>query len=339
MLGIDIGTSAIKMAEVARVNHQKELTNYGVAKTREYLATIKDALEAGGAKTLEDQLGEFLKRLLEEAGMKTKEAVFSLPVFSSFSTTISFPATMKEEELLRAVPFEAKSYVPLPLAEVELDWIMLPSRPADMAGSREVFIVAVPKEIVEKYQRIAVSAGIRPIAFEVETFGLARALASKTASALIVDIGTAATSLTVTADGIVRFSHSVEVAGGEFSRVLAQGLRITLERAEEIKKQEGITSSGVRNVLLPFIDQLVSEIGRALGIYERKAAKVETILLSGGSSRLPGIAEYLSAKLGRSACIGQPLAGFRYPKDLEPILPELSSTFAVAVGLALRELT
>jgi len=135
----------------------------------------------------------------------------------------------------------------------------------------------------------------------------------------------------------------VEIAGGEFSRMVSQGLRISLERAEELKKKEGIidrTGPGVRNVLLPFVDRLVAEIERLLAIYERRSNRqIQKLILSGGSSRLPGLKEYLGARLKRAAVAGEPFAALTYPPVLKPIVPELNSMFAIAAGLAMRELT
>lgn len=393
IVGIDLGTSAIKVVELVRSENGLELKNYGEAGAKEYQATIKEALEGIGApssdasnnglsgepqakaqeepknlpadlslpradrgsggsqkaprgssepRTMEDQIAELLARLLEEAKVATRGAVLSIPVFASFSTTLTFPATMKEEELAKAVPYEAKSYVPLPLPEVELDWAVLPGSGAK-GDNHEVLIVAVPKETIEKYRRIAARAGIELRAFEVETFSLVRAVAAQEKNALLVDIGTSATSLAVVEDGFVRMSHGTELAGGEFSRAIVKGLRIGMERAEELKRQEGIVgrgSAGVRNVLVPFVDRLAAESERLIGLYERKSNRtVEKVILSGGSSRLPGLAEHLSAKLKRPTVLGEALKSIRYPQALEPMVPELNASFAVAVGLAMRELT
>lgn len=405
VVGIDLGTSAIKVVELVRSENGLELKNYGEAGAKEYQATIKEALEAVGAhsgpssdasskglsgelqakgsleaegvaggsnrgapaadlslpradrgsgasqkaprgssepRTMEDQIAELLDRLLEEAKVATRDAVLSIPVFASFSTTLTFPATMREEELAKAVPYEAKSHVPLPLPEVELDWVALPGSGAK-GDSHEVLIVAVPKETIEKYRRIAAAAGIELRAFEVETFSLVRSVAAQEKNALLVDIGTSATSLAVVEDGFVRMSHGTELAGGEFSRAIVKGLRIGMERAEELKRQEGIVgrgSAGVRNVLVPFVDRLAAESERLIGLYERKSNRaVEKVILSGGSSRLPGLAEHLSAKLTRPTVLGEAFKNIRYPQALEPMVPELNASFAVAVGLAMRELT
>lgn len=300
------------------------------------------AARSSAPQTIEDQISDLLARLLKEMKIATREAVISIPVFASFSTTLTFPATMQEEELAKAVPYEARSHVPLPLPEVELDWVVLP-RAGDKNTGHEVLIVAVPKETVEKYKRIAALAQIKLRAFEVETFSLVRAIAAQEKNALLVDIGTSATSLAIVEDGFVRMSHGTELAGGEFNRAIVKGLRIGAERAEELKRHEGIvgrSSAGVRNVLLPFVDRLAGESERLIGLYERKSGRtVERVVLSGGSSRLPGLAEHISAKLARPVLLGEALKGIRYPQALEPMVPDLNASFAVAIGLAMRELT
>ncbi|MDZ4296261.1 MAG: type IV pilus assembly protein PilM [Patescibacteria group bacterium] len=345
MLGIDIGTSTMKVVELTRSGGTTALTNYGQAKTREYLTTMKDVIGKDATATLEELVAKMLQTLLRELKPDATKAVMSIPAFSSFSTVMQFPAAMKGEELAAAVPYEASLHVPLPLSEVALDWISLPMpmTPEGPAAKREVLLVAVPQEIIEKYQRIAARAGIELAAVEVEMFSLARVTLAGMPHALLLDIGTSTTSIAVVADGFIRAVHSVEIAGGQLSKAIVNALRVNAGRAETVKQTEGITGttpSGVRNVLTPFIDRIIVEVKRLLTLYESTAQRaIETVVLVGGSSRLPGIVQYLTDKLGRSVVLGTPLKQLQYPPTLEPIAPEINALYAVAIGLALRELS
>lgn len=362
ILGIDVGTATVKVVELERKGDQTLLTNYGQAKMREYQSTIKDVMARHAQIALEEVVGEILKGLVDAMHVKTRGAVMSIPVTSSFLTTIAFPAALSLEELESAVPYEAASYVPLPLAEVELDWIALEEREAgsppeagstgstsslqtgspQAADKKQVLVVAVPKEVIEKYQRIAALANIDLKGFEIETFSLARSCLARMPDAVLLDVGASSASVTVVQSGMLRMTHALDVTGNELTRAVAQGLRISVARAEDAKTREGMQESGaaaVRSIILPFIDRLVSDVGRVVSGYETKAGtRIDRVVLSGGTSNLPGFAEYVGQKLGRDVALADPLTLLRYPEALVPLAAELRVLFGVAIGLALREL-
>lgn len=119
-LGVDLGTAAVKIVELSRAKKRGlVLENYGLTEPKEAIAFRTTNLSSG-------ELGSLIRRVIEEMRPKTKKAVISLPVASSFSTLVELP-TMDENELAAAIPFEAKKFIPIPLEEVELDWSVVES--------------------------------------------------------------------------------------------------------------------------------------------------------------------------------------------------------------------
>jgi len=111
----------------------------------------------------------------DEAKIKTKAAIFSIPDFSTFCTSIELPP-MTEKEIEQAVYYAAPQYIPLPIAETTLDWRVVGGTPGDKNSPLKIFLIAIPKQIVQGYQKIAQSAGLELYALEAETLALARAL-------------------------------------------------------------------------------------------------------------------------------------------------------------------
>ena len=114
-LGIDFGASGIKIVELSREGKNRiALTNYAIGQTRMQSNIRVSKLSA-------DQISALLIKLFEKADIRTRQAVFSLSVGETFSTIINLPQ-MSEEELVKAIPFQARKYVPIPIEEVVLDW-------------------------------------------------------------------------------------------------------------------------------------------------------------------------------------------------------------------------
>ncbi len=113
-LGIDIGSSNIKIAELQPKDDQFVLNTYGLVNSSHQIDNKENSASI-------KQTGELLKNLISRAGVTTSKAVASLPNNSVFTSVIEIPK-LPESELKAAVEFEAKKYVPLPLAEVALSW-------------------------------------------------------------------------------------------------------------------------------------------------------------------------------------------------------------------------
>lgn len=119
-LGIDIGTSSIKVVELSRSSGDKiELTNYG-----EFSAGAEETFQSPTVRLSSSQAAETVKQVLKEAQIDAASATMSVPAFSGFSTVISLP-DMPDAELEQAATYEAKKYIPLPLTEVQFEWVKI----------------------------------------------------------------------------------------------------------------------------------------------------------------------------------------------------------------------
>lgn len=346
-LGIDIGTSSIKIVELEKDGGRFALKNYGIFEFKgsgSGPGSESNKLE-NILKLPDSEIVWGIKEVLSKAKIRATDVVASIPSFSTFSTVIEMPYLSKED-LAKALPFEARKYIPVPLSEVVLDWSIIDISSAGNAGkptSVEVFLAAVPKEETTRYQRIMQGAGLNLRALELENSALIRALLGNDISpTVIINIGGRSTSIVIVNRGYERVNYNYEVGGFEITKAVARSLNVSLEKAEELKKRLGmkeVDENVVNSAMKSLIDMMVFEARKTITNYEEhKGQKVERILLVGGLANMPNFANYFQQKLGREIFIGNALARVVYPDQLKPVAGELASTFSISVGLAMREI-
>ena len=349
-LGIDIGTSSIKVVQLKKSEDKFKLEAYGEISTIGYLERLNDTFQITSLRTLEAVTREMLKILLKKSEATSKQTVMAIPVFSSFVSIIEMPE-MAEKELSRAVEFEARRYVPIPLSEVVLDWKIIESgiikddtSPKSFRGKR-ILLIAVPREVVNKYIKLADALGLKIVALELESFSLSTALVvDEKISACILDIGARATSFTIFDKGTIQMCHSLDVAGAEMTKILATGLGIASKRAEEFKVSHGLNYGEIeerrqelRELLNVPIDKIINEIERMMSSYQSKTQrKIEKLILNGGSAHLSGLKEYIEKKLNIKTVIADPWSRLVYPPILKETLKKIGPQFSVAIGAAMR---
>lgn len=357
-LGIDIGSSSVKLVEVENDSDRFKLINYGVfeldpASVSHNLPT--KASERGSLQLAVKDVARGIKEIIKRAGIKTKDVAASMPSYPTFSTIITMPY-LSQEEIDKSVAFEARKYVPVPLSEVELQWAIINTqekiKPSPLGNEKqpdqkkqptvEVFLVAVPKDDIARYQVIIKEANLDLVALELENFALIRSLIGNDLSPIaVVSLGGRGTSILVVEGGYQRVSRDFEIGSYEITKVISKSLNVNVHRAEELKKKLGIAPGSdniIRQSAISLIDMIVYEIGRTIHSYEEmRDNKVSKVLVVGGMANMPHAVEYFAEKLNKPVYMGNSLARVIINPELEPIKNELSTTFAVATGLAMRE--
>ncbi len=341
VLGIDIGTTTIKVVELAQTDNTISLKNYGLVENFGHLERDNAAIQTSGLKIVDEMTAMLLKELLKQMGPTVKEAIFSLPAFSSFVTVMDLP-NVSEKEFKQAIPYAARQYVPIPLSEVVLDWKVLSPLPGSLPNRTQVLLVAVSQDVVNKYYRISELAGLRLKALELESISMARAVVSSDpATTVVVDIGSRATSISIVDEKDVRMTHDIDTAGNDLTMAVARGMKLSPVKAEEIKKNYGIALTQsyqyLPGLLTPLLDLIISEIQKAIKRYSDKTRReVKRVVLCGGGVIPPGIKEYFERELKMPTEIGNPFSGVSYAQDLEPALASIRSQFSSSVGAALK---
>lgn len=341
-VGIDIGLSSVKVVQLRKEEERAILETYGQLKSGAYLQHIDASAAYGGfLRYLDDDIAGMLGDVLREAKVTSQTAVMSIPASASFMTLAELPR-IPEKERPSVLAFEARRYIPIPQTEVFTNWVVIESE--EELSRMKVLFVAVPKEVVSKYQRIAKLAHLNLQAIEVESFSYARALvgADRTPT-LIIHMGHEATTATIIDEGIIRVNHTIDRGQESLSAALAVGLNISKDRAEDFKNEVGLSEKieqqEIVAILEPLLEFMIREIERVVIAYNREnERKLEKIILTGGGARLHGIVEYVAKIFGLEVSVGNSFKRTVYPQFMQPILREVSPHFAIAIGLALREI-
>lgn len=340
VVGIDVGMFSTKVVQLRYESERAVLESYGELLNERY---FKSATAVGGGflRYADNDLASLIKDVLLESNINTHDAVFSIPAASSFVVKITLPKiTPKEVE--SAIPFEARKYIPIPMSEVILDWDILPS---DERNQNDVLLVALSREIVEKYKRVAGIAGLNVRALEIETFSLVRSLVGHDPTPqAVINLGYRSTTLALIDQGKLRISHNFDRGSNELTKALERGLNVNQERAEQIKRDIGlgerIEEKEISSIMVPLLDMLFGEVGRVIDIYNRKTSrKIQKINLTGGGSQLKGVVEFAATTFGIEVGRGNPFSRVVSPAFMQPILREIGPYFSVAVGLGLHEIT
>jgi len=352
-LGIDIGTSYVKAVEIYKSGRQRKLENYGQISSSVFREKPFRTFEKRSLLLSNEDIAKAIKSIIEEAEIKTKQVVFSIPDFSTFFTSFELPP-MTKEELPEAVRYEARQHIPIPLTDVVLDWQIIKSKPLDEKKiSFEILLAAVPNEVINQYEEIARISQLELIALEAEVFSLIRSLVreDEKGPVALIDIGAKTTTCSIVDKRILKTSHSFDMSGNDLTSTLAKGLNISFGEAEKIKKQYGIVEEGasgaaegnsqvIREMLLPLIDVILREIKGILdNFYQQERKEIEKVIIAGGTALLPGLKEYFKKSFDKKEVeIGNPFSNISYPPLLEKTLGEMGPSFAIATGAALRGL-
>lgn len=326
ILGIDIGTNGIKIAQVTTKENTHILDTYGLVNLP---FTIDETREDVLQRT-----AEILRNLIDKAGVTTAKTVASLANSSVFTSIIEMPK-LSEEELKQAVEFEAKKYVPLPMDQCTLSWTKLEAL-AD--GRSKVLITAVPNTMLRAYLKIFALAKLQPFALEIESLALIRSIVGDDrGNDLLIDIGAKATHLNITEKGNLVLTRSTPIGGETITKKIAESLNITDARAEQFKKDFGMNQSSViPQTIRPILMAIKTEALQLQSIYNARNKQFDKIILVGGGANLPGLMEFFS-DMGPKVIKGDALSRVTFNPELKPLLSQYATNLAVAIGLALRE--
>lgn len=327
ILGIDIGTQAIKLVQLRSDDQMVE--TYGIV-------DLAEPITMQSTKESIDKNIELLRNLVARAKVTTKRCVVSLPNSAVFTSVIDMPK-MTDEELESAIQFEAKKYIPLPFSEVTLSWSLISEDSAN--NTFKILLIAVPKQIRDTYISIFQQAGLELEIIEIEALALIRALIKdQTKNYVIIDIGGKVTGINFVKQGLLQLTRNLNIGGDTITEKISQTLNLQTSRAEQFKRDFGMNNSTefLPEAVKPVVDNVKSEVRQVLDLYKSHNVTVDGIILAGGASQMPGLKEFFS-DLAPVVDYGDSLSRLSYPSEVEPILKRFTMQIAVAVGLALRQ--
>jgi len=340
VLGVDIGSSSLKVVQLRTNGGKAVLETYGELALGPY-----GGGEVGQATNLSpEQITETLKDLLREAKVTTKNCGVSIPFSRSLLSLVELPYKRDQQEQRTIIELEARKYIPVPISEVQLDWFVVPRiGPQDSKEEQrtvEVLIVAVHNDELAQLQGVMAGAGLAASFYEIEIFSTIRAVVDEPVKpVLVLDIGAASTKIYVVEHGVVALSHSISTGSQDITRAIAVSSGVSISRAEAVKKEEGLGGDTAQGNPELVFSRIFAEARRVLMQYETAHSKsISGIVLTGGGGVTKALGAYAKNIFSIDVRVADPFAKTEAPAFMRPILEEIGPEFAVAVGLALRKL-
>ena len=173
-LGVDIGSSSIKVVQLKKEDGVAVLETYGELSLGPY-----EGVAIGKATSLPaEKIAEATKDLIRESNVTTTNAGLSIPFASSLLTFIELPG-LDTRQLNKMIPIEARKYIPVPISEVMLDWFIVPqpdNASAEQKKKAQVLLVAIHNDVLNNYNTIVEKSGLKTDFFEIEIFSTIRSV-------------------------------------------------------------------------------------------------------------------------------------------------------------------
>jgi len=351
LIGLDIGSHSVKLAEIEDTKKGKLLRNFGI------IGLPQDAIVEGAIKEMEI-VSSAIKTLYKQLKLKNKNVVTSISGYSVIVKKISVQKR-GEAELEATIQDEAEQYIPFDINDVNLDYEILspPDGNEDEGGAAkadkgfmDVMLVAAKKDIVEDYVSLLHLTGLTPAILDVDAFAVQNSFelgAQELAGCYaIVNIGAEELGINAVKNGISIFTRDSSYGGYQINEAIMSKFGVSYEEAEKIKlggtKIESKEKGVLEDIFASVVTGWVNEIKRALDFLTTTYPdeSIEKIYVSGGSCRIPGFKRFLEIETEIPVEEMNPFANLQIndkvfdPKYLSYMAPQA----AVAVGLALRSI-
>jgi type IV pilus assembly protein PilM len=339
IVGVDIGSSAVKLVQLRELKGGYQLQNIGI---------LPLPAEAIVDNTLMDSssIVETVKNLLVSLDIKAKEAVCSISGNSVIIRKISLPV-MPVEELEDQIHWEAEQYIPFDINDVNVDFQILSPDEQD-PSKMNVLLVASKKDIINDYLAVFAEAGLKLVVVDVDSFAVQNAYETSYLSdykevVALVNIGASIINLNIVRDGVSLFTRDVQMGGNLYTEEIQKQFGINSEDAE-LKKltAAGSDDARLKDILQRVNDTISLEMRRSLDFYNSTAGegRIAKVYLSGGAAKTVMLMEAVQQRLSLPVELLNPFLRVVVNEkefDLE-YLEEIAPMVTVAVGLATRRL-
>ena len=338
LVGVDIGSSSVKLVQLWQSKDGYHLQNVGIAPLPPE-AIVDNSLMDPAAVV------DAVRNLVASLGIKSKEIACSISGNAVIIRKILVP-TMTSEELEDQIGWEAEQYIPFDIKDVNLDFQVLGPDQID-PGKMQVLLVASKKEMINDYVSVFADAGLTLSVMDVDGFALQNAWElsadGQTDEVLaLVNIGAGIMNINVVRGDISLFTRDVQMGGNLYTEEIQKQLGVSAQEAETMKMlSHEASKQPLRDVVGRVNDTVALEIRRSIDFYNSTAAnedRISAIRLSGGCSKVQGLAAAVQERLGMDVGSVNPFASIKYQdKDFDPeYLQEIAPFMAVCVGLATR---
>ena len=344
-VGLDIGTSAVKVVQISRNGNRYRLDRVGVA-------PLPIGAIDGGTVINIPAVAQVVVRLLRQSRINCRRVMVAVAGEAVIHRTLKLPILPKKE-FDGVVRFESEKHIPFSLDDAVYDYDVIAEVPE--TNEQEILLVAAQRSIIESHLAVLKLAKLQALAVDVQPLALSRALQPYLAAGgeevegniAVLDVGAGTSDLAIFHQGVQRFIRIIPIGGNYFTRAIARRLEISDEAAESLKitrgqvvlddqpsdsPEDAMLYSAISSVMV----ELTMEIRRSIDYFRLQFHEdIARLVTTGGGIVLRNMDAYLARDLGLRVEIGDPmisLQGAVMPKQITAAGP----IFCVAIGLGLR---
>jgi len=338
--GLDVGSSSVKVVELEGKMSSLNLVSLG-------FENLPDNTIVDGQIMELNTVSDVIQNVCNDHQIKSAQVVTGVSGHSVIVKNIVLPP-MSRDELEESIDWHAEEHIPYDLADVSLDYHVT----AENSEATTVLIAACKRERIDNLKQVIQFAGKQPIVIDVDTFALQNCYEvnyqpAATDVVTLLNIGASTMNVNIVQGNRSLFTRDITIGGSQFTDVLQRSLGLSYQQAEAVKRgvvdgTEGVEEKAIEPLMDNVMEMVAMEIQKTFDFYratsEDGGVPVQKILISGGGSKLAGLAEDLSARLELPVEILDPFRNIKVdtrkfdPDYLSEIMPEM----AVAVGLAVR---
>jgi type IV pilus assembly protein PilM len=341
VVGLDIGSSGVKVVGVSTSSKGFEVTHLG-------MAPVPAEAIVQGAFLNSSAIVDAIRDAVANAGIKGKAIAAAVSGHSVIVKQISLPV-MTAEELEESIRWEAEQYIPFDVNEVNLDFQILSGDDAE--GQMDVLLVAAKKDLIDDYVQVIGEAGLSPAVVDVASFAIENAFEANYdvepgEVVALVNVGAQVVNISVVKDGMPAFTRDISTGGNQYTEEIQKALSIGYDEAERIKlgnatpdDSHDVVPQEVDHAMRATTDQVLGEITRSLDFFSATAAesRIGRVMVCGGSAHVSDFAKAFQDRANVPVQVLNPFERMLPSKKFdESFLLEMGPFMTVGVGLALR---
>lgn len=338
LVGIDISATSVKLVHLARTGGRYTLKSYGI-----------EAFEPGWVVDRNiaqpDEISGAISRLTQATGVSIKDVATAVSGSAVITKVIELDESLTEDELESQIRLDAEQYIPYPLSEVNMDFEVLgPS--TTTPGLNRVLLAASRSENVEQRVESLQMAGLTAKVMDIESHAIERAfkllandLPGNPEIVALVDVGHSQTTLYIAKEGDFIYSREQSFGGKQLTDEIQSRYGMNYQDATAGKRDFSLPEGYRDEILMPFVENTVAQIGRALQFYFSSSQynTVDHVVLCGGTASLPMLASLVQQKTGAPTSVANPFKHMQLdPKINAEALAGDAPSLMAACGLAMR---
>ena len=341
VIGIDIGSSSIKMVQLKEAKGSYHLASLG-------LAVLPSEAIVDNAIMDSNAIVDTVKGLLDSQKLKTKNVATSVSGHSVIIRKIQLPV-MTEEEMEASIQWEAEQYIPFEISEVNLDFQIL-GPDANDASLMNVILVAAKKDFVNDYVALFKECGLNPQVMDIDCFAVENVYevnygTNEDEVVALIDMGASSMNVNILRGGMSVFTRDIQVGGSAYNEEIQKRLGLNNEDAETVKlggEVADVSPEAVAEVMEDATENLTQEVQRSIDFFSATSAdeKVQKVFITGGVSKVPAVKTSLENRLGVEVEVMDPWRQIIFnEKDFDPeYMQAMGPVYTVAARLAMRRM-